>query len=345
MAMDKKAFIAVLASLLLASIMGILSLHAAEANPYWGWVPGVVPAEPSRDKPILVIETPSNYSICDGGYVALNFTVIKPSSWNHTVQPFGDCANGHIKSVNVSLNGVEEFQDYLNGNNLNGGSDWNKSYSLSIGGVHLGTNSLSVTVSANAFYIDNNSTNKTVSIYTMNVTDTIILISGSSPTSSPAPIPTLTASLAESASALNFGNTVNFTVSVNGGKAPYIYTWNIEPSPDVTLEETTTSPYYSSNTFGPGSHHVYVEVRDADNNTAKTLTVEFNVLPLSSSQASPSSSISPVTTPAESLTPEPSQTPDRPKIGDFAPVIIPTSIILLAIVAMGLLIYFRKRRG
>ena len=58
--MDKKAFIAVLASLLLASIMGILSLHAAEANPYWGWVPGVVPAEPSKDKPILVIETPSN---------------------------------------------------------------------------------------------------------------------------------------------------------------------------------------------------------------------------------------------------------------------------------------------
>ena len=180
-------------------------------------------------------------------------------------------------------------------------------------------------------------------------TNPVSIIRDPYPFPSPSPTPTaesaMNASLSESASALNFGNTINFTVSVEGGKAPLTYTWNIEQSSDSIIIQTTTSPYYSSNTFSPGSHHVYVEVRDADNNTAKTLTVEFNVLPLSSSQASPSSSISPVTTPAESLTPEPSQTPDRPKIGDFAPVIIPTSIILLAIVAMGLLIYFRKRRG
>jgi hypothetical protein len=157
------------------------------------------------------------------------------------------------------------------------------------------------------------------------------------PSPSPSPTQTLNASLSESASALNFGNTINFTVSVEGGKAPYTYTWNIEQSSDVVLVETSTSPYYSSNIFGPGSHHVYVEVRDADNNTAKTLTVEFNVLASSSSSASSS----PTTQP----TLEPSQTPDRPRIGDFAPVLIPASMILLGIVAVGLLVYFGKRRG
>ena len=40
----------------------------------------------------------------------------------------------------------------------------------------------------------------------------------------------LTAHLAESTSAVNFGSTINFTVTVEGGKAPYTYLWNIEQS-------------------------------------------------------------------------------------------------------------------
>lgn len=187
--MDKKTFVAALAILFVfvSSTVIVQGIREARANPSWGWFSGVVPAEPNKDKPILVIESPQNYSICNGGNVTLSFTVIKPSSWNQTVQPFGDCAIGHIKSVNVSLNGVEEFQDYLNADNLNGGNYWNKSYSLDIGGLHLGTNSLSVTVFANAFYIDNNSTDKTVSIYPMNVTEMVYLVCGTSPTSSPSP--------------------------------------------------------------------------------------------------------------------------------------------------------------
>ena len=58
---------------------------------------------------------------------------------------------------------------------------------------------------------------------------------------------------------------------------------------------------------------------------------------------------SPTTTPSPSLTQqattEPSQTPDRPQIKDFAPVIIPASMIFLGIVVVGLLVYFKKRRG
>ena len=67
-------------------------------------------------------------------------------------------------------------------------------------------------------------------------------------------------------------------------------------------------------------------------------------------QAFPNS-YAPIQTPNSSPSPssrqqptiEPSQTPDRPKIGDFAPVIIPASMIFLAIVVVGLLVYFAKR--
>ena len=64
--------------------------------------------------------------------------------------------------------------------------------------------------------------------------------------------------------------------------------------------ETSTSPYYSSNTSSPGSHHVYVEVNDADNNTAKTLTVEFDVMqsPSSSGTSSPSTTHQPAPSPS-----------------------------------------------
>lgn len=178
-----------------------------------------------------------------------------------------------------------------------------------------------------------------------------------SPTSSPSPL--MTANLAESASALNYGERINFTVTVEGGKAPYAYTWNIEQSSDSIIIETTTSPHYSSNSFTVGSHHVFVEVIDAENNSAKTLKVEFNVLPnpnpSSIHSQSPSPCPSAVQTPAESNsatsaspTPQPTQyqtqTPDQPKISDFAPLLIPGAIILVAIVAASLLVYFKKRR-
>jgi competence protein ComEC len=100
-----------------------------------------------------------------------------------------------------------------------------------------------------------------------------------SPEPTSTPNPTLTVSLSESASALNYGNTVNLTVLADGGTKPYTYTWYI----DNQLAQTSGSPYYSTNTQSVGSHHVYVQVTDAASNSATTLTVEFNVLPVSSS--------------------------------------------------------------
>ena len=66
----------------------------------------------------------------------------------------------------------------------------------------------------------------------------------------------------------------------------------------------------------------------------------FSVIP---AEPSPTESSSP--SPTQQPTTEPSQTPDRPKIGDFAPVIIPASMILLAVIAVSILVYFSRRRG
>jgi hypothetical protein len=105
------------------------------------------------------------------------------------------------------------------------------------------------------------------------------------PSQTPTALP-LTASLAESASALDFGNKINFTVTVQGGNSPYIYAWYM----DDQLTENASSPYYSIDTADVGSHHVYVEVTDAAGNVAETLTVEFNILPNPNNTSNPSPS-------------------------------------------------------
>jgi parallel beta-helix repeat protein len=159
------------------------------------------------------------------------------------------------------------------------------------------------------------------------------------PTPSPQPSASINASLSESASALNFGNTINFTVSVEGGRAPFTYAWYI----DSRLVENSTSPYYATDSQAAGSHHVYVEVEDADNNTAKTLSPEFNVLP--SLTYMPSSSASPTQQPTLEPSPTASPTPvaESSNLGLVLEIVV--VIVIVAIVIVGLLVYFGKRRG
>ncbi len=85
MAMDKKAFMAVfIASLLLASLEGVLSVNVAKANPI------NAPALPNTDLPTLRIEQPQNYSaIYAQKTLKLNLTVITPTSWDSYKQPYG----------------------------------------------------------------------------------------------------------------------------------------------------------------------------------------------------------------------------------------------------------------
>lgn len=152
------------------------------------------------------------------------------------------------------------------------------------------------------------------------------------PTPSSTPIPTIVmiASLSESASALNFGNSINFTVSIEGGTAPYSYAWYL----DNELIDITSSPYYSTDKASIGSHHIYVEVSDANNNTAQTLAQEFNVLP--SQNYSPTNSPSALATQQPTLNPSPTSTaPEFPVW-----VILPLIIVL---VLMAIMIIRRKQ--
>jgi hypothetical protein len=164
--------------------------------------------------------------------------------------------------------------------------------------------------------------------------------STSTPTSSPA----VTASLSESASALNYGNSINFTVSAEGGMPPYTYAWYM----DNQIAQTSASQYFSTNTQAVGSHHVYVQVTDANNSSATTLTVEFYVLPVSST--SPSSSLSPSNSPTQQPTLEPTLTASPPpSVGVLypsnLPIIIGTIIITIVAISISILIYFKKYHG
>jgi parallel beta-helix repeat protein len=168
----------------------------------------------------------------------------------------------------------------------------------------------------------------------------------SSPTTSPLPSPSptlsaspkFTASLSESASAINFGDRINFTVTVNGGKAPYTYDWYF----DNQLVERTNSPHYSTETSTIGSHHVFVQVTDADINTNITLTAEFNVLPTPSNSpsipASSSPTQQPTSEPNQSVSPEPNSKTINPYI-----ILIP--IIVVVIIAASAFVYFKRRKN
>jgi N-acetylneuraminic acid mutarotase len=161
------------------------------------------------------------------------------------------------------------------------------------------------------------------------------------PSQSPSPNPsetantTLTASLAESASAIYFGEKVNFTVAVDNGREPYTYAWYV----DNHLMGTIASPELFLDTSPVGSHHVYVQVTDADNNTATTLTVEFNVLPTPSSSSGSSSSPSPTQQPTQS--PMPSTEPNSETIN---PYIILISILIAVVAVIAALVYVKRHK-
>jgi hypothetical protein len=183
------------------------------------------------------------------------------------------------------------------------------SQSVNINGLEDGQHTLTVTVKG---YYD--LTNLALPDFNQTFSPIYFYV-GSNSTPSPTPSPIFTASLAESASSLYFGNTINFTVTADNGKEPYAYSWNVD---NQTIENTTL-PYYSLNSLGTGEHHVFVIVTDANNHTATTLTVAFTVLP----------------NPSSSLSPSPS-----PSVAEF-----PNWIILpLMAVAATMIVYLRRRR-
>jgi hypothetical protein len=348
--MRKKTFIAIVTvALILVSLVEMQTVEIGKANP----VP--FPPTPNKETPSLAIVNPQNYSTVNASSFLLNFTVTKPNSWNSVYIFF---YIGQIISIDVILDGNLRSQMDMRGNNAT-------SFSVLLNQLTSGLHEANVTVLSYTYYtqvfldrpnIYSNITDndRPIYAYPIVVSDTVFFTVDASvpsssppatpsPTPSPSPVPTstlaLTASLSESASALNFGNTINFTVSVEGGNAPFTYAWYI----DGELVENGTSPYYATDSQAVGSHHVYVEVKDADNNTAKTLSPEFNVLP--SLTYMPSSSSSPTQQPTIEPSPTASPTPVAESSNLSLVLEIAAVIVIVAIVIVGLLVYFRKRRG
>jgi hypothetical protein len=151
---------------------------------------------------------------------------------------------------------------------------------------------------------------------------------------SPSPTPTLNVSLSESASALYYGNTVNFTVLADGGTKPYTFSWYL----DSQMAQTSASQYFSTNSQAVGSHHVYVQVTDADNNSATTLTVEFNVLPFSSLSPLSSPTQQPTSTQTAEPFPIPISSTPTPTAEPFPTALVMTVVIVVVIVTIVLVV-------
>ncbi len=152
------------------------------------------------------------------------------------------------------------------------------------------------------------------------------------PASSSSPTPTsrpVYIGLSESASALNYGETVTFTASPpDGGTSPFTFTWYMD-NQQAQVVQRNDSDFFSTNTLPVGSHHVYVEVKDANGNIATTNTVEFNVIPASSS--------------SPYATQEPSSTPNLPQENPTSAAVIVGGVIAIVVV-VGLLAYAVMRR-
>ena len=97
---------------------------------------------------------------------------------------------------------------------------------------------------------------------------------------------------------------------------------SIPTSSDSSVETPSTTPSLIPSTPSP----------------SETLTPSPTLTPSESPTLTPSAS------PAQQPTLEPTQTPDRPKIVDFAPLLIPGVMIFLATFFVGLLVYLAKHR-
>jgi hypothetical protein len=122
--------------------------------------------------------------------------------------------------------------------------------------------------------------------------------------------------LSESASALNYGNTINFTVTPpDGGTPPFAFTWYIDGQ--VAQGPQASDPqHFSVNSLPVGAHHAYVEVEDANGNVNTTNNVEFDILTTTSSSPLPSSS------PTNQPTASPHPTSDKTQENLLIPIAI-----------------------
>ena len=87
----------IILAIILAFVVGIQAVEVADANP----VPWLT--TPNLEKPTLTVISPQNYTTYNADSLNLNFTAIKPDSWNaiYIVVPYV----GQIYSADVYLDG------------------------------------------------------------------------------------------------------------------------------------------------------------------------------------------------------------------------------------------------
>jgi hypothetical protein len=326
MSMQKRTAPALIISIILLSLVaGMQAVEVANAN--------FLPTEKPTNPPPITIYSPLNITYNQND-ILLNFTIVGISRWWTIAY--------HLTNLYYEIDG-KSVSLYANS------STNTEQHSTSIIGLAKGQHTLTVHANASGLYSNNPNPPEQYSIEsTQTASFTIdkeleIISSLPSPslTISPSPKshPTLTLSLSESASALYYGNTVNFTVLADGGTKPYTYAWHI----DGQMAQTSASQYFSTDSQAVGSHHVYVQVTDADNNSATTLTVEFNVLQVSVSSPSSFPTQQPTTSPST----DPTSTPDSNQNQTFPQALIYGTFVLAVVLtatAVAIVLLIKRRR-
>jgi hypothetical protein len=148
------------------------------------------------------------------------------------------------------------------------------------------------------------------------------------------------------------GETINYIDQINELANGTTVGWHII--------RNHTGTFYMKISTGIVENYTVIVEQNLDSNLTAAPTPTLTQFPSQSPPPTPLPTLSPSPTPTESPTPtpsasptnsptpqpttEPTQTPDRPKISDFAPVLIPVGIIFLAIIAVSLLVILAKRR-
>ncbi len=275
--MNKKTFIAaiIISSFIISLITEIQTIPLAEANPIAYGPPRIAITSPQYGITYNYSQVTLSVGIQLFGYTYTSLEVI---SWARFAVD-----NGTTAPLNLDMPTVIASGTMINSTNIISNlTDGNHTVN-----VFLETSFGESAIANVTFIIDTKPRPTPTTSPTPKSTQT------SDPSTSPPPTakPPMVASLAESARSSYLigylGDTFNFTLNVEGGKEPYLFSWIV----DNQTPESTTSPQFSANNLGIGTHSIFAIVTDADNNKSTTSSVYFYVLPNPSSTPGPSPTI------------------------------------------------------
>ena len=375
--MSKKTFMAaiIISAFLVSIVAGMQAAKVARANPF-----GYLPTSPNKDPPTIILESLSY----DGNNsdIELNFAVTIPDSWNSSGYLDRNCYvyqinceidNQSILTLNdaVNVNGLTKDAQYKTTNltNLTVGqhilqinisslslynppplpSNWLDPY------CYYSTLTQKVPISVDAesnVLLSSPLPNAVLNSYSVshygqggyslqpNSTETVTLTATPSltPTPSPSPAIPLTISIlspVNNSTFISAGPLVSFPLTYETNGAFSWVGYSIDGSSNVTISNNDTVAWEYSDLE---IHNLTLYANDTFGSWAAPQTIYYFITVVHSTAPTPSPS------PTLQPTLEPSQTPDRPKIGDFAPVIIIAALVV-AVIVVASLVYFRKKRG